>query len=61
VAAFGMKFGLGEIDRPPHWTGWRLAPVVIEFWRDRPFRLHDRLQFLRATPDEPWRTQRLYP
>ncbi|MBN8552442.1 MAG: pyridoxamine 5'-phosphate oxidase [Caulobacterales bacterium] len=59
VADYGLKFGLGEVPRPAHWTGWRLAPDQIEFWRDRPFRLHDRLQFARS--DGGWSRTRLYP
>jgi len=61
IAEQAGKYGLGEVPRPPHWIGWRIRPVAIEFWRDRPFRLHDRLQFHRATPDAAWRKQRLYP
>lgn len=61
IAEFGAKFGLGDIPRPPHWTGWRVKPVSIEFWRDRPFRLHDRLQFHRAEPEGAWGKRRLYP
>ncbi len=61
VAEFALKYGLGEVPRPPHWTGWRLDPLQIEFWRDRPFRLHDRLVFARETPGQPWRKSRLYP
>ena len=59
IAEYGVKFGLGEVPRPPQWIGWRLVPVQIEFWRDRPFRLHDRLQFTRI--DEGWSKTRLYP
>lgn len=59
VAEYGLRFGLGEVPRPPHWTGWRLMPEQIEFWRDRPFRLHDRLQFVRAGAG--WTRSRLYP
>jgi pyridoxamine 5'-phosphate oxidase len=59
IAEVGLKFGLGKVPRPPHWSGFRLSPAVIEFWRDRPFRLHERLVFVRAP--EGWTTQRLYP
>jgi pyridoxamine 5'-phosphate oxidase len=61
VAEFGLKFGLGKVPRPPHWGGYRLTPLVIEFWRDRPFRLHERLQFTRPAADDAWRVSRLYP
>jgi pyridoxamine 5'-phosphate oxidase len=61
IAELALKFGLGPAPRPPHWMGFRLAPVSIEFWRDRPFRLHDRLAFHREAPGDPWRSQRLYP
>jgi pyridoxamine 5'-phosphate oxidase len=60
VAAMAAKFGLGEVPRPGHWSGFRIAPVQMEFWRDRPFRLHDRLAFTRG-PDGGWRTSHLYP
>jgi pyridoxamine 5'-phosphate oxidase len=61
VARYAAKFGLGKVPRPPHWSGFRLAPVRIEFWRDRPFRLHDRLVFEREKPEGAWRTSRLFP
>ncbi|MGE0044942.1 MAG: pyridoxamine 5'-phosphate oxidase [Hyphomonadaceae bacterium] len=61
IAEYAAKFGLGEVPRPPHWTGWRVMPVQIEFWRDRPFRLHDRLQFVRAEPGAAWEKRRLFP
>lgn len=59
VAKEAARFGLGLIPRPPHWSGFRLKPRHFEFWRDRPFRLHDRLVFdLRETG---WAAKRLYP
>ena len=59
VASYVAKFGLGEIPRPPHWTGFRVVPVAMEFWRDKPFRLHDRVRFVRD--GEGWSHTRLYP
>jgi pyridoxamine 5'-phosphate oxidase len=59
VAEFGLKFGIGAVPRPPHWSGFRLTPQHIEFWRDRPFRLHERLVFDRA--EGGWTVKRLYP
>ena len=61
VAEYGLKFGLGKIDRPPHWTGFRVAPLDIEFWRDRPFRLHDRVRFFRDGTAGNWSREKLYP
>jgi pyridoxamine 5'-phosphate oxidase len=61
VAEYGLKFGLGSVPRPPHWLGYRLRPTQIEFWRDRPFRLHERLAFSRAAPGDDWTSRRLYP
>ncbi|GBF58873.1 pyridoxine/pyridoxamine 5'-phosphate oxidase [Candidatus Phycosocius bacilliformis] len=61
VAAHALKFGIGEVPRPAFWSGFRLTPTRIEFWRDRAFRLHDRLEFHRADAATPWSTTRLYP
>lgn len=61
VAREAARFGLGEVPRPPHWSGFRIAPLSIEFWRDRPFRLHDRMTFSRPDSGSPWQVDRLYP
>jgi len=61
VAEYGLKYGLAAPPRPPHWIGYRIRPLAIEFWRDRPFRLHERLLFSRAQPEGGWTTTRLYP
>ena len=59
VAQYAAKFGLGKVPRPPFWSGFRIAPRRIEFWRERPFRLHERLVYHRGA--EGWLTERLYP
>jgi pyridoxamine 5'-phosphate oxidase len=61
IAEYALKYGVGEVPRPPHWRGYKLTPLSMEFWRDRPFRLHDRLVFSRDEPGQPWRKARLYP
>ncbi|MEI9906481.1 MAG: pyridoxamine 5'-phosphate oxidase [Asticcacaulis sp.] len=61
VAEYGLKFGLGKIERPPHWTGFRVAPLDIEFWRDKPFRLHDRVRFTRGSATANWSRSKLFP
>jgi pyridoxamine 5'-phosphate oxidase len=61
VADYERKFGEGEIPRPTYWSGFRVTPLSVEFWHDRPFRLHDRLLFARTTSNAAWTTQRLSP
>lgn len=61
VALVTARYPLGEIPRPPHWSGFRLTPLEIELWHDRPFRLHDRVVFRRNSPAEGWTRSRLYP
>jgi len=56
-----LKFGVRPVPRPPHWTGYRLEPLAMEFWRDRPFRLHDRLLFSRSEAKAGWTQARLFP
>jgi pyridoxamine 5'-phosphate oxidase len=61
VAAVTARYPIGDIPRPPYWSGFRLTPLEMEFWHDRPFRLHERVVFRRASPGEAWARQRLYP
>jgi pyridoxamine 5'-phosphate oxidase len=61
VALHAAKYAIGAVPRPPNWSGYRIVPLLIEFWQDRPFRLHDRIEFRRETPDGAWTKARLYP
>jgi pyridoxamine 5'-phosphate oxidase len=61
VVSFGARHAIGEVPRPPHWSGFRIAPLEMEFWHDRPFRLHDRVVFRRTKPEGGWSRARLYP
>jgi len=61
IAKVAAKHLIGEVPRPPGWSGWRITPLAIEFWHDRPFRLHDRIVFRRPSLDAAWTKTRLYP
>lgn len=59
VAEFTSKFHVGEVPRPEFWSGYRVVPLLFEFWTDKPFRLHERLVYHRV--DDKWTTETLYP
>ncbi len=59
VAAVGLRYAMGSVPRPPHWSGFRLVPDEIEFWHQRPFRHHDRQRFTRENGQ--WRHTWLFP
>ncbi len=62
VAMYVAKFAIGAVPRPPQWSGFRIKPLAIEFWHDRPFRLHDRVVFRREKPESAgWTKAKLYP
>lgn len=60
ISEFALKYDDGPVPRPKHWSGFRIRPFRIEFWRDRPFRLHDRYVYNRVKADK-WEVTRLYP
>ncbi|MBX3176166.1 MAG: pyridoxamine 5'-phosphate oxidase [Candidatus Hydrogenedentes bacterium] len=59
IAKYGAKYAIGKVPRPDFWSGFRVVPSAIEFWLKQPYRLHDRLRYLRE--DGGWRRERLYP
>lgn len=61
VSKEAARFNIRSIPRPPYWNGYRVTPSSMEFWMDKPFRLHDRVLFTRAEPQGSWATQRLFP
>jgi pyridoxamine 5'-phosphate oxidase len=61
VAVYAAKYAIGAVPRPPHWSGYRIVPISMEFWHDRPFRLHDRIEFRRPGLGELWTKVRMYP
>lgn len=61
VATYAAKFLVGPVPRPPHWSGFRVTPLEIEFWHGRLSRLHERIVFRRTSADGGWVKTRLYP
>jgi pyridoxamine 5'-phosphate oxidase len=61
IALYTAKYALGTVPRPPHWSGYRVVPISMEFWHDRPFRLHDRVEFRRTAVGAAWNKVRMYP
>ncbi|MBI2714016.1 MAG: pyridoxamine 5'-phosphate oxidase [Rhizobiales bacterium] len=61
VALYAAKYAIGTVPRPPNWSGYRIVSLRMEFWQDRPFRLHDRIEFRRQRLGAPWSKTRLYP
>jgi pyridoxamine 5'-phosphate oxidase len=59
VAQYTLKFGVGRVPRPPHWTGYRVVPRLIEFWSQGNFRLHERIEYTRTATG--WSMRRLFP
>jgi pyridoxamine 5'-phosphate oxidase len=59
VAREGLRFGIGQVPRPPYWSGFRVVPKVIEFWQEGKFRLHDRQMYIRQASG--WEITTLYP
>lgn len=61
VVKQATRFKLGKIDRPDYWNGYKITPTYMEFWMDKPFRLHDRAIFKRQSANEPWSYSKYFP
>lgn len=61
IAKYTAKFGAGDVPRPEYWSGFRLKPRYFEFWRDRKFRLHERITYRFDETAQDWRLAELYP
>lgn len=61
IAQYTAKFSVGEVPRPENWSGFRLVPNYFEFWRDRKFRLHERVTFSLNDARNSWSLAELYP
>ena len=61
LAEAEARFPTDDVPRPPHWSGFRVLPSRFEFWREMPYRLHDRLIFTRNGDQQAWSTDRLFP
>jgi pyridoxamine 5'-phosphate oxidase len=61
VARYAAKYALTSVPRPPHWSGFCVQALAIEFWQARAFRLHERLRYRRESLDSAWVTERLFP
>lgn len=61
VAGFAARYAIGVVPRPPHWSGFRITPLEIEFWQNRQYRLHERMVFRREAEAAPWSRTRLFP
>ena len=61
VAIYAAKYAIGEVPRPAYWIGYRIRPVYIEFWTDKPFRLHERVVYRRDQSAGGWRLDRFFP
>jgi len=59
VAKYAARYALSKVPRPDFWSGFRVIPQRLEFWQERPFRLHDRQVFIRD--GDVWRTEKLFP